>query len=388
VVPFAAIQLRALVHELSHRAGTDVEVVELEELRPGRIARANVREVASGATNSLVIKAVPHDSDFAKRRAQFETELNSLRFLNEVCPEIVPILVAWDLEAGILVLEELHGLSLPDLLLGESAATATEGLLAFARVLGRLHRATAGRDQQFYALRNSIGPVDRLADRFFLRNQDLREMHRESARILTEATLPEWSNAANAEFASVIASLAEPGEFLAFSNGDPCPGNEVLTEDGLVLLDFEVGAFRHALLDTAYFAIPFPNCWCWQRIPDKFTRAMLDTYRAEVANGGVSVDEPTFWAEYARCRAAWVVYLVGSRFASGLLVDDRDRDFFTERQRIITVLEHFGAWQPGREAVSALAEWGSELARELRSRWRGLNLAVDLYPAFATTTEI
>ena len=387
-MPFAEIQLRSLVHELSLLAGSDVELLELAELRPGRVARVTVREVVSSVTRAFVVKAVSHDAEFAKRRAQFEVELGSLRFLNEVCPEIAPVLVGWDLEAGILVLEELHGLSLPDLLLGESAATATEGLLVFARVLGRLHRATAGRDQQFYGLRNSIGPVDPLADRFFLRNQDLREMRTESARILSEADLPEWSNAATAEFSSVLASLAEPGEFLAFSNGDPCPGNEVLTEDGLVFLDFEVGAFRHALLDTAYFAIPFPNCWCWQRVPDKLTRAMLDAYRAEVANGGVSVDETTFWAEFARCRAAWVVYLVGSRFASGLLVDDRDRDFFTERQRMITVLEQFGAWQPGREAVSTLAEWGSELARELRARWRGLNLAVGPYPAFATTTEI
>jgi hypothetical protein len=83
-----------------------------------------------------------------------------------------------------------------------------------------------------------------------------------------------------------------------------------------------------------------------------------------------------------------VVYLVGSRFATGLLVEDRELDLFSERQRIITVLEQFAAWQPGRETLSALGEWGSELAGELRRRWHALNLVVDAYPAFATTTEI
>ena len=51
-------------------------------------------------------------------------------------------------------------------------------------------------------------------------------------------------------------------EFLAFSPGDTCPGNALVTDGGIRLLDFEGASFRPVFLDAAYFRVPFPTCWC------------------------------------------------------------------------------------------------------------------------------
>lgn len=56
--------------------------------------------------------------------------------------------------------------------------------------------------------------------------------------------------------------MIRPGPFLSLIHGDPCPDNNRIYGDNAVLLDFQVAAVDHCLIDAAIFTAPFPNCWC------------------------------------------------------------------------------------------------------------------------------
>lgn len=71
---------------------------------------------------------------------------------------------------------------------------------------------------------------------------------------------------------AILAELAEPGDFLALSGGDACPDNERVTSERVRLIHLEAATFRHALVDAAYYVIPFPNCWCWRACPRRWRR--------------------------------------------------------------------------------------------------------------------
>ena len=58
----------------------------------------------------------------------------------------------------------------------------------------------------------------------------------------------------------------------ALTPGDTCPDNNVLTEAGVVLFDFEAAAIRHLAWDAAYLRVPWPSCWCAWRLPEDVAR--------------------------------------------------------------------------------------------------------------------
>jgi hypothetical protein len=83
----------------------------------------------------------------------------------------------------------------------------------------------------------------------------------------------------------------------------------------------------------------------------------------------------------------WVVYLVGSRFAPGL-IGRRSRSRFLHRAPA-----HYHGARAVRSSATRTGDgecvsgMGSELAGELRRRRDGLSPVVDAYPALATTTK-
>ena len=71
-----------------------------------------------------------------------------------------------------------------------------------------------------------------------------------------------------------------PDGAAALSPADTCPDNNVLTADGLLLLDFEGAEWRHVAWDIAYLRVPWPTCWCSWRLADDVAVAALGRYRA------------------------------------------------------------------------------------------------------------
>ncbi|MFI7325269.1 phosphotransferase [Streptomyces rubiginosohelvolus] len=54
----------------------------------------------------------------------------------------------------------------------------------------------------------------------------------------------------------------DPAPHHGLLHGDPCPGNDLRTTDGVRYVDFERAALGNGLVELAYFRIGFPTCWC------------------------------------------------------------------------------------------------------------------------------
>ena len=67
---------------------------------------------------------------------------------------------------------------------------------------------------------------------------------------------------------------------------DACPDNNLMTPDGVVLLDYEFAEVRHLVWDVAYLSVPWPTCWCAWRLPDAVATAAIARYRERVAPVG------------------------------------------------------------------------------------------------------
>ncbi len=84
------------------------------------------------------------------------------------------------------------------------------------------------------------------------------------------------------ELKQLTSVMENPGPFLAYTHGDPCPDN-ILTGTSGKLFDFEFGAYRHALIEGVYAHMPFPTCWCVSRLPAHVVHRMETSYRMELA---------------------------------------------------------------------------------------------------------
>ena len=159
----------------------------------------------------------------------------------------------------------------------------------------------------------------------------------------------------------------------ALTPSDACPDNNVVTGDGLVLIDFEGAQWRPVAWDVAYLTVPWPSCWCSWRIPAAVTRRALDTYRAAFPGCGE--------ADVEVAAAGWA-FLSASWFLPRALADDppsahpdRPRPGFRAM-----ILHRFG--QARRcAATPALAELAGRLHDTLALRWGDVPLPYA--PAFS-----
>src|SRR5262249_47360218 len=148
---------------------------------------------------------------------------------------IAPRLLASNLDANLLVLEDLAPrVPLAAVLQDGDPGTAKIGLSAFARALGELSAATVGHEETYYARRSALGPVDPQAERERFMGSGWTE-----TRGYMEALGVAPSGQVETELAAVVAELADPGPFLAFSNGDAGSNNFLVENGDGRIIDFE-----------------------------------------------------------------------------------------------------------------------------------------------------
>jgi hypothetical protein len=94
---------------------------------------------------------------------------------------------------------------------------------------------------------------------------------------------------------AVAVMLAEPGPFLAYTHGDPCPENCCASGTTLRLIDFEFGGFRHAPLDGVGWQMAFPTSPNSQRLPSWLVDRREMVYRRALMVGcPEAADEASF----------------------------------------------------------------------------------------------
>ena len=203
-------------------------------------------------------------------------------------------------EFPLLVMEDLgEAPSLADVLLGGDPKAAGEGMLAWARGLGRLGAASVERRADLARLRARFGTD--IDDESWI----VRSVSRLPA-LLDEAGVPAPAGL-DRDLRRVTAVDGE--EFTAFTPGDTCPDNSLLTARGLRLIDFEAACFQPVFLTAAYCRMPFSTCWCVFTLPAGVADGVEQAYRAEVSAVYPPLADDAVWrAGLSRAIAAWTVH--------------------------------------------------------------------------------
>ncbi|WP_405587607.1 phosphotransferase [Streptomyces sp. NBC_01190] len=182
------------------------------------------------AAGPAVVKQIVDAPDAA---ARYGREVSALRLAARVEPPVVPVLLGTDSGNRVLVLEKLaHRPPPPD------------WTVDYAAALARLH--AAGARQEVGALPAWSGPT----------RDDIG-----SFLTLAEALGVSVPPGVAGELDDLLDRLAQAPRN-ALLHGDPCPGNDLHTGDGVKFVDFEQAALGNGLTELAYLRVGFPTCWC------------------------------------------------------------------------------------------------------------------------------
>ena len=278
--------------------------------------------------NSVVVKQV---------REGAIVELEALTLLQDTGR--TPRILAADADLGLLVLEDLAGERLDQVLLRVADPDAARLLVELAAALGAVHRAT---------LRDAAPPADELFSAVAFQ------------RVCQDLGLP----------AGAVVEELEVGPLVALAQGDVGPDNCIATPDGLRLIDFELAGWRDPLLDAALWRLGFPTCGCAGAIPEPLLDEMDAVHEAALGRA-VSA------GERVRAQARWLCNRIARLFEWGVLDEDWTWGRAGGRQRVLALLRGFD----GGDDLPAFTAQVRDLERVLRARWPGVPVTLPLYPA-------
>jgi hypothetical protein len=337
----------------------------------GGSRRSTVLRCRTAAGGSVIVKSYTREPEALR---SFTSEAAGLALHGTA-----PALLGADTAVPLLVMEDLGAApTLADVLLGDDPKAAAEGLPAWARALGRLAAGSVGRQAEFARL---TARYDAGASSW----QDQPWAEQNAAELL-----PLLAGAGLTAPPGLAAELARIGtaggdRYPAFTPGDTCPDNNLLTPDGLRLIDFEGSCFQSVFLTAAYCRMPFSSCWCVFRLPEELARQTEQAYRAEVARVYPALTDDAVWeAGLRRAVAVWTVdatVRLLPRTTTDSPLHRTRRPAPTMRQ----VLRH--RWESARtlDDCPALAETADLLLRKFADGWE--TAALPVYPAFGGPTR-
>lgn len=386
--------LQAAERELTAAFGGPVrlgETVNLRDMYRNFVLRCPLVAAPSGAPPSVILKAAvgegedrfdPDHDRPNSTSARFYNEWSGTLFLNrrQAEPPINARLIAADRATGLLMLEDLGaGDCLADRAQGSDPALAEAAFLAYAGEIGRLHALTAGRQEEWRRIRREVSGADSPQERegSAWRQEDVPNFLKLCG--LLSLSLPAGFEV---DLDAVQQTLDAVGPFEAFSPDDTCPDNHRLMPDGtLRFFDFEWGRFRHALLDAAYFYLPFPTCWCVNRLPEGLPQRMEAAYRAQLARGcPMANDEAQFQQELSCACAYWLIRTLAWN-TEHALKEDNSSGISTVRQRHLMRPAAFADRCEPLGHLPALTALARSIAVALHDRWPDTE-PMPVYPPF------
>ncbi|OIJ68227.1 hypothetical protein [Streptomyces mangrovisoli] len=277
------------------RAAGDLLGVELSDpVDLGGSRRSTVVRCRTADGGSVIVKAFTGAPDSLRA---FTAEAAGLS-LGLAGPEVLGV----DPEFPLLVMADLGAVpTLVDVLLGDDPAAAEDGLLAWAGGLGRLAAASVGRRADFERqwARYDMGRPSWEEEPWTVQNIAALP------GVLGQAGVP-----APAGLVEELTGIGTAGghEYPAFTPGDTCLDNNLLTPEGLRLIDFEAACFQSVFLTAAYCRMPFSSCWCVFTLPAGTAAAIEGAYRAEVATVYPALARDAVWqAGVRQAVAVWTL---------------------------------------------------------------------------------
>lgn len=355
--------LPALVEEVVRRVfGEHTEVVATE--LPGDWQVARLRLAGTGGPRSVIAKWLRSNAQgWRTDPVQMAVEVVGLRFAEESAPGLVPQVIGtmWDADTGgVMLLEDLAPRRPLDAIIcahGVSATTAVR--LDYARAIGRLAASTAGREAEFLTRLDGAAPMQ---------DARLRLLGPPWPRLrqLLDGFGVEIATGAEQEMGRLRRLFAEPGPFLALSNGDMMANNFMIDiddpDDHGRLIDFEFAHFDHALAHAANFFVPGPR---WMVVDDPIADQLEKEFRTTVTAG---IPQAADDDSYQTGIAAGCVAMGFERCGNLPVMDSRPPGHQSRLQRIATI-EAAATSAEARGRWPALTGLLRDLARTLRRRW-------------------
>ena len=341
--------------------------------------------------STAIVKRRRDTGSWRSEIALFNNEIAALTFLTQragLGTSIAPRLIAADATAGIIAMEDMGtGPSLEDVLFARDSDAAMNALVAFAVALGEMHAATAGADDDYYLLRREARGFDVSADRWGIFEHSIGKLWEAARAIIAERPeLPQPPISIGYEIEEIQVIMEDPGPWLVFSNGDPCPANTRLADGKLRFLDFEHAGYHHALLDLTSLHLPFPACPCWSRMPQSVATEAIRSYRQTFAKRHPPViDDEIYYPQLAANCMAWAIQrLIGLPKRDAF--DEPHPVGFSRRGQLIATIEAAVGVARRAESLPELAAWLAELGESLEARWSDAPMNRPLFPAFAGCT--
>ncbi|MCX5297580.1 phosphotransferase [Streptomyces sp. NBC_00193] len=285
------------------------------------------------------------DAD-ADADTRFARELAGLRLAGRGSgPAVAPAVLATDAASRVIVMEYVADL-------GETG----DWLPAYAESLARLHALTGPADAG--ALPVWSGPTAGDAESFLALARALD--------VPVPSTVPD-------ELAGLLDRL-DPTPHHALLHGDPCPGNDLRTADGIRFVDFERASLGNGLVELAYFRIAFPTCWCALSVTAAPLTEVEDVYRS-TWRGLTGKDVP---GDLADACAGWLIQgdALVERAHRGTVdqlarVPDEDFEwgYVTARERLVHRLGVVADMTRDHDHLHAVGRLSSDLADRLLARW-------------------
>ncbi|MEU8950502.1 phosphotransferase [Streptomyces sp. NPDC048489] len=308
--------------------------------------RSRVWRVRLADRSLVIVKQITDDGDTgADADTRFAREVAGLRLAGRATePAVAPAVLATDPPARVMVLDHLDDLGRTD-----------DWMPGYAESLARLHALTGPADAG--ALPAWSGPTAADAESFLA-----------LARAL-DVPVP---SAAPDELSALLDRL-DPTPHHALLHGDPCPGNDLRTTDGVRFVDFEQASLGNGLVELAYFRIGFPTCWCAMSVTGAPLAEVEDIYRT-TWRGLTGNDVP---GDLADACAGWLIQgdaLVerAHRGTADQLARVSTEDFrwgyVSARERLVHRLGVVADLTRGHDHLHAVGRLSSALATRLVER--------------------
>ncbi|MEV4894654.1 hypothetical protein AB0K48_35235 [Nonomuraea sp. NPDC055795] len=312
------------------------------------------------ADGSLVIVKRPRPGGYGLRSATelMRCERAALELLDVDLglTHLGPRLLAVAPDIRVLVFEDLAPRTELSRLLRHDGLTPEldDRLTEFAATQGEIAAASVGRAADFAARRAELGtPAQDLVDGEHAWTGLWRTAPERAMRF--GVPMPD---AAARDLRAAGAELAEPGPFLALTNGDPEAHNYLTMPDGDGrLIDFEGAGFRHALTAAAGFTVPGP---LWMAVSGE---RQIVAFRTALARGVPEAeDNRLFGYGLAAAAAVWTAIR-----ANELRKREAREPGDDSRLQLVAGLEA-GA-RTAAEVFPHFAGWCRSTAEVLRRRW-------------------
>ncbi|MBA3275358.1 MAG: phosphotransferase [Chloroflexia bacterium] len=366
-------EIAACSRLLDEVAGAPVEIAGIHGLgsRWAPVERMVLARDYPRIGRSVVVKTRRHDeAGWGGSLSNLITEQRCLAFLEAAGLCVAPELLAFDEAAGVLVMSDLGPApSVEQVLFGSNYDNATFALIELAACTGLVHASTT-----------SIGHDVWNESSLFV-----QELERPWQRLTSEAERLGFPDPrpASSDVAALDAAIMD-AQWRTFTHGDLTPGNALVRDDGVRLIDFEGAGPRHAMLDGAAFRLSFPQYGRWAALPQKIVALADDAYRTELAKGlPLAEDDVAYGKAMATGCAAWALVRL-SRIAV-ISTEDQDAQVkLRRRSQIVHTVESCVSAAEETGSFPALMTWFVSVIEEMRRRWPEARDEPKRFPAFGS----